>query len=384
MDLILLEVLPVSKPPPEGALRPAKAGGDVHRGGAPSFDQALRARQKEEKQTQTQAEAAASQSVAAAVQQPGVESESQPNGAAEQPAPGSSEQMPARISGGLPALLNEGVLLPAVEGKPSALIETKTQPADALLSTDLPTAGEGALVEGEVDFASALEQSLNQSAEAPILPSQTPVEVNSEQNIPTEINPAAAKTETPLKAKSSSEAQAAQPASVESASEHQPLFHAAQTGTNSVIPPQPAPIEARTLVDVVRQIASQMEASIQQGRSSIRVQLHPQELGGIDIRFASSAQGVSVTVYAEQASTGRLLEAQLNQLRQSLNDAGVNLAQLNIHHESPSHQPQGGLGGQNPRGRWSGGGEISQDSSRLAERAERWQNLSINGVDYRI
>lgn len=384
MDMNLFEVLPVSKPPPEGALRPAKAGGDVHRSGSPSFDQALRARQKEEKQTQTQAEAAASQSAAAAVQQPGVEGENQPNGAAEQPAHGSPDQLPARISGGLPALINEGVLLPTVEGDPSAFVETEPQPADALLSTALSVVEEGALVEGEADFAAVLEQSLSQPAETPILQSQMPTEVNSEQNIPNQINPTTTKTETPLKAKPSAESQAVQPASVESVAEHQPLFHSAQTATNSVIPPASNPIPARTLVDVVRQIASQMEASIQQGRSSIRIQLHPQELGGIDIRFASSAQGVSVTVYAEQASTGRLLEAQLNQLRQSLNDAGVNLAQLNIHQESPSHQSQGGLGGQNPQGRWSGGREFPPESSQLAERAERWQNLSVSGVDYRI
>ncbi len=384
MDMNLIEVLPVSKPPPESNLRPASAGGDVRRGDSPSFEQTLRARQKEEKQTQTQAEAAASQSAAAAVQQPGAESESQPNHGAEQPAQGSPDQTPARISGGLPALLNEGVLLPTVEGDPSALVDTEAQPAEALLSTALPGVEEGALVEGEVDFASALEQSLSQPAETPIPQSQTPTEVKSEQNIPTEINPATAKAETPLKAKSSGEAQAAQPTSVESTAEHQPLFHSVPAGTNSVIPPEPAPIQARTLVDVVRQIVSQMEASIQQGRSSIRVQLHPQELGGIDIRFASSAQGVSVTVYAEQASTGRLLEAQLNQLRQSLNDAGVNLAQLNIHHESPSHQSQGGLGGQSPRGRWSGGREFLQEGSQLVERGERWQNLSVSGVDYRI
>jgi len=384
MDINLLEVLPVSKPPPESAVRPANPGGDVRRGDSPSFEQTLRARQKEEKQTQAQAEAAASQSAAAAVQQPGVESESQPNGAAEQPSQGSPDQLPARISGGLPALLNEGVLLPTVEGNPSALVDTEAQPAEALLSTALPVVEEGALVEGEVDFASALEKSLSQPAQTPVVQTQTPTEVNKEQNISTEISPEAAKVETPLKAKSSGEAQAAQPASVESTAEHQPLFHSVQAGTNLVIPPEPAPIQARTLVDVVRQIASQMEASIQQGRSSIRVQLHPQELGGIDIRFASSAQGVSVTVYAEQASTGRLLEAQLNQLRQSLNDAGVNLAQLNIHHESPSHQSQGGLGGQSPRGRWSGGREISQEGSQLVERGERWQNLSVSGVDYRI
>jgi len=48
-----------------------------------------------------------------------------------------------------------------------------------------------------------------------------------------------------------------------------------------------------------------------------------------------------VTFFAEQASTGKLLETQLSQLRQSLVDSGVQLSGLNIGQHSHSGQEGG-------------------------------------------
>lgn len=73
----------------------------------------------------------------------------------------------------------------------------------------------------------------------------------------------------------------------------------------------------------------------------MHLQLNPKELGAIEVDMVSSSQGVQVTFFAEQASTGRLLETQLNQLRDSLIDAGVQLSGLNI----GQHNSQGQKGG---------------------------------------
>ena len=45
----------------------------------------------------------------------------------------------------------------------------------------------------------------------------------------------------------------------------------------------------------------------------------------------------------DQASTGQLMESQVNQLRQSLKDAGVQLANLNINQHGQSNQEGGGF-----------------------------------------
>jgi flagellar hook-length control protein FliK len=58
------------------------------------------------------------------------------------------------------------------------------------------------------------------------------------------------------------------------------------------------------------------------------------------------AQGINVTFFAEQASTGKLLETQLGQLRQSMADSGVQLSGLNIGQHSHSGQ-EGGFHHQN-------------------------------------
>ena len=91
--------------------------------------------------------------------------------------------------------------------------------------------------------------------------------------------------------------------------------------------------------DVVQQIMRQMSVTLQSGPTSMRLQLNPKELGAIDVQMVKNAQGVSVTFFAEQASTGRLLETQMNQLRQSLIDSGVQLSSLNIgQHGQPGQQ----------------------------------------------
>ena len=80
----------------------------------------------------------------------------------------------------------------------------------------------------------------------------------------------------------------------------------------------------------IMQIAQEVEQSVQTGKSVIRIQLHPQDLGAIDIHLSSDARGVGITIMTEHASTGRLLESQMDSLRQSLNDAGLNLTQMNF------------------------------------------------------
>jgi hypothetical protein len=95
--------------------------------------------------------------------------------------------------------------------------------------------------------------------------------------------------------------------------------------------------------EVVEQITSQMKARIQGGETSISMKLNPEKLGVIEVQMTHSAQGISVSFITEQASTGQLLESQVSQLRQSLKDAGVQLANLNISQHGQSNQEGGGF-----------------------------------------
>ncbi len=95
--------------------------------------------------------------------------------------------------------------------------------------------------------------------------------------------------------------------------------------------------------EVVQQIVRHVEARIQNRSTEMHLQLNPKELGAIDVHMVSSPQGVSVTFSAEQPATGRLLETQLNQLHQSLTDAGVQIAGLNIGQHGQPRQEGGFL-----------------------------------------
>ena len=106
----------------------------------------------------------------------------------------------------------------------------------------------------------------------------------------------------------------------------------------SVQMPEIQPKQGLTQAALAQQVTNGMEMMIRQGRSSMHIQLSPLELGGISIHLVSGSQGVSVTVTADQAGTGHMLQAQADQLRQALSDAGVNIANLNVGQQQLSGQ----------------------------------------------
>ena len=117
----------------------------------------------------------------------------------------------------------------------------------------------------------------------------------------------------------------------------------------------------------------------------MRLQLNPKELGAIEVDLVSSPQGLHVTFFAEQASTGRLLETQLNQLRDSLVDSGVQLSGLNIGQHNTQGQKGGGFSQEPNAAPWPN--EIFVEESRAGvtetSTAERRFGQSSD-VDYRV
>lgn len=91
----------------------------------------------------------------------------------------------------------------------------------------------------------------------------------------------------------------------------------------------------------LQEIARAIELSQQTGKTFVRIHLNPQDLGMIDIRLSSSSSGVGVSILTEHSSTGRLLEAQMEQLRQTLGDAGIQLTNMDIGSRGQGQQEQG-------------------------------------------
>jgi flagellar hook-length control protein FliK len=116
---------------------------------------------------------------------------------------------------------------------------------------------------------------------------------------------------------------------------------ATQTMSSNVNSENTIADSSRTISVPVEQIANEVERSLQNGKSTVHIQLHPQDLGTIDIHLSSDAKGVGITIMTEHASTGRLLESQIDSLRQSLDNAGLHQTQIDFGMRGQSGQSDG-------------------------------------------
>ncbi len=101
----------------------------------------------------------------------------------------------------------------------------------------------------------------------------------------------------------------AQTGATQQASQTQNTKAASQTGT-------PSPVE---------QIKVQIEKGLQQGATSIKVQLSPQDLGRVEVKLNVQSDGsVKATVIADRADTLNMLRNDSTGLQQALRGAGLN------------------------------------------------------------
>jgi flagellar hook-length control protein FliK len=127
-------------------------------------------------------------------------------------------------------------------------------------------------------------------------------------------------------------------ARVSTESSDRPIAAAARFDPSTSVMPKPlstpapgAPeVSSRQLDTAVQdQIMRVMSRqALTQGR--LTLQLNPHELGSLDIEFSTEKGEVQVAIIARETSTRDLLEASVARLRQSLQDVGVNVGQLDI------------------------------------------------------
>lgn len=143
------------------------------------------------------------------------------------------------------------------------------------------------------------------------------------------------------------------------------------------------------LPEHIQQIVQETAFSLKAEKSSLHLQLNPQDLGTIDIHFSSDEKGVGITIMTEHASTGRLLESQIDTLRQSLNDAGLNLSHIDFGMKGQSgqngqSQPQFNQQDQSQivrnlfQRQWNG--ESTETSSSFSQRL----SLTPSSIDYLV
>lgn len=412
-------VLSTGAAPPAAPSKPRTRTQESDASDGPAFGDVLKAKQKEELKS---AEDQAMRS-----QTPGGPVVPRPDDppAEEQPAARDASQAaataPVSQTGNekiLPVIVGEGEV-PAAEAAAAETVTTGVTDADtpaaATLNPESPDAvfsqALAAAVEGDAQTSDPVQVAPAPAPAAPEAeaaaqssPAAQPAETASVQvsAAPTPAeNAAAAKEAAEQKAEARAQSAAAESDSAsantaavttsaasdaKSQSAAAPLQQSAQANAS-------AAVNTAQRVDMVQQLVAQMSGAIEAGKSTMKIQLHPAELGAIELHLISSASGVSVSMVADQLSTGKMLENQLSQLRQSLADAGIQLTGLDVSHQNLTNQQQNSAAQQN-----AAFSQQSQHSAaayiRHLDREDELQAeilmarphtvLSSSAVDYRI
>ena len=145
---------------------------------------------------------------------------------------------------------------------------------------------------------------------------------------------------------------------------------------------EPARLAEAQTTEILRQISRQVAGSSGTGSQSIRIQLHPDDLGQIDLRITTGSLGTHVTLIADQSSTGKLLETHIDQLKQTLADAGIQMANVHVGQQSDQRSFRDPQYGQNTARQHSG---YTSTNSTVSEELPLGQSRSKSSlVDYRI
>ena len=82
--------------------------------------------------------------------------------------------------------------------------------------------------------------------------------------------------------------------------------------------------------EFVIELAGRIQAQIRGGREMIRIQLHPEELGRLEIRAENGRNGIIARIVAETSDVKKLLESNIQNLQQTLEARGLKIDRLHI------------------------------------------------------
>lgn len=86
---------------------------------------------------------------------------------------------------------------------------------------------------------------------------------------------------------------------------------------------EPARLAEAPKNEVITQVANEVDQMVKTNRSSLRVQLYPEELGHIDLRIVTTKDGIGVTMVTEKVSTQQVLKSEMDLLKLSIEQAGI-------------------------------------------------------------
>jgi flagellar hook-length control protein FliK len=124
-------------------------------------------------------------------------------------------------------------------------------------------------------------------------------------------------------------------------------------------------------MDLIEQIAENVRTSVSEGTSSIEMQLNPENLGKVYLQVTAKEGVVNATLAASNDAVRAALEAQVADLRQSLNQAGVKVDAIEV--TVASHEFERNLEQNADSGK--------QQGEQAERQAGRRRSISLSSLD---
>lgn len=93
--------------------------------------------------------------------------------------------------------------------------------------------------------------------------------------------------------------------------------------------------------EVARAVTQQLEEETVGGVTTVRIQLERQDLGSISLFLSINNNKVSVRIVAEDELARQIIDSQMDELRQSLEESGVECSEFQVVCDSTHDQPPG-------------------------------------------
>jgi flagellar hook-length control protein FliK len=167
------------------------------------------------------------------------------------------------------------------------------------------------------------------------------------------------------------------PTSVETKTIDPEQIMTASVETN--LPIKPDPVQARQFVSQVNTAVLKM---VEDGESSLNLQLHPEDLGAIDLNLKSGKDGLQISFRVDNPQTQMLLERHLGELREVLQRAGISLNQLSVGSQGQQNQAHN-----SPFQEYKNRSGLKFSGPVVEEtilQEDRQASTSNYGIDYRI
>ncbi len=135
--------------------------------------------------------------------------------------------------------------------------------------------------------------------------------------------------------------------------------------------------------DVINQLVEKMKVEVKGNSGEMTIQLKPEHLGDVSLKVATINGIVTAHFVAESQKVKEIIEANFNNLRESLQQQGLQVEALSVSigQKDQSEQMKHFLAGQNNKGHKIISSEITEEAEDITETVDLRQ-VYLNNVDY--